>query len=125
MSNTHETAASGPVTYELGLAAVTVSQMTINDWLKVVDLQFDSRQETALHMAENAVDIIETNTTFGEASIPAPPDRERKGLAYRKGNFEGKDFMEAFGFRGVEFGNWNNQDDRKVLLNDMLEISFC
>lgn len=33
MSNTHETAASGPVTYGLGIAAVTVSQMTINDWL--------------------------------------------------------------------------------------------
>ncbi len=93
---------------------------TVNDRkrVKVVDLQFDSREEAALYMAENAAEIIETSTTFGEANIPAPPDRERKGPEYRKGNVEGRDFMDTFGFRGVEFGNWNNQDDRRALLND-------
>jgi hypothetical protein len=86
--------------------------------VQVVDRTFDSNEEAKVYMAANAAAILETNTTFGEADLPLPPDRARTGAARRTGNVKGDDFMEAFGFRGVEFGNWNNQDERQALMND-------
>ena len=86
--------------------------------VKVVDRQFDSRDEAMAYMLANAVQIVETNTTFGEADIPLPPDRARAGPERRTGNVNGQDFKDTFGLRGVEFGNWNNQDERQALMND-------
>lgn len=86
--------------------------------VKVVDRQFASRDEAMAYMVANAVAIIETNTTFGEADLPLPPNRQRTGPARRDGNVGGDDFKNAFGFRAVEFGNWNNQDERQALMND-------
>ncbi len=86
--------------------------------VKVVEQQFDSREAAMEYMVRNAAAIVETNTTFGEADIPLPPDRARTGPERRRGNVSGDDFMQAFGFRGVEFGNWNNQDERQALMND-------
>lgn len=86
--------------------------------VKVVDQAFATRDEAMAYMVEHAVDIIETNTTFGEADIPLPPDRARSGPARRAGNVAGEDFKREFGFRGVEFGNWNNQDERQALMNE-------
>lgn len=52
---------------------------------------------------------------------PTPPALKtvtRSGEDYRQGrDVEPEDFTEAFGFRGVEFGNWNNQKDRQAALN--------
>lgn len=89
--------------------------------VKVVDRQFDDRQAAMSYIAENATDIIETKTTFGEGDIPSPPDRARTGPERRQGDVKGQDFMDAFGFRGVEFGNWNNQEERQDLLNDAFD----
>ena len=89
--------------------------------VKVVAQQFDDRQAAMQYMAENATDIIETKTTFGEGDIPSPPDRARTGPERRQGDVKGQDFMDAFGFRGVEFGNWNNQEERQDLLNDAFD----
>lgn len=89
--------------------------------VKVVDRQFEDRQAAMQYMAENATDIIETKTTFGEGDIPSPPDRARTGPERRQGDVKGQDFMDAFGFRGVEFGNWNNQEERQDLLNDAFD----
>ena len=86
--------------------------------VKIVDKQFDSRDDAMRYMLENAVQIIETNTTFGEADIPLPPNKQRSGPARRTGNVSGEDFKNTFGLRAVEFGNWNNQDDRQSLMND-------
>ena len=86
--------------------------------VKVVDKVFPSLQEAADYMASHAVEIIETNTTFGEADLPKPENTKRTGIERRQGDVDGKDFINTFGFRGVEFGNWNNQADRKDLLND-------
>ena len=39
----------------------------------------------------------------------------RLGEDYRHGRDVGaEDFMNEFGFRGVQFGNWTNQDDRQM-----------
>jgi molybdopterin converting factor small subunit len=86
--------------------------------VKVVEQTFATRDEAMAYMVKNAVAIVETNTTFGEADLPAPPDRERTGPERRTGNVTGEDFKAQFGFRGVEFGNWNNQEERQALMND-------
>jgi hypothetical protein len=86
--------------------------------VKVVDQSFDTREDALAYMAANAQQIIEANTTFGEADIPLPPDRKRTGPERRTGNVTGDDFKDTFGFRGVEFGLWNNQDERQALMND-------
>lgn len=42
----------------------------------------------------------------------------RTGLDHREGrNVEAQDFMESFGFRAVEFGNWVNQEERQEVIN--------
>jgi len=86
--------------------------------VKVVDQVFPTREAALEHMASNAQAIIETNTTFGEADLPRPPSEVRTGAERRTGDARDSDFMEVFGFRGVEFGNWNNQQERQQLLND-------
>ncbi len=86
--------------------------------VKVVDQQFDTRDDAMRYMVQNAVAIIETNTTFGESDIPLPPDRVRRGPPRRNGDVKGEDFLRAFALRGVEFGNWNNQDERQILMNE-------
>ena len=86
--------------------------------VKVVDKQFDTRDEAMAYMVSHPVQIIETNTTFGEADMPLPPDRKRTGPERRKGDVQPEDFAKTFGFRGVEFGNWNNQIERQGLMND-------
>jgi hypothetical protein len=86
--------------------------------VKVVDQEFETHDAAMEYMARNAVAILETNTTFGEADLPQPPNTKRNGAERRKGDVQGSDFMEAFGFRGVEFGNWNNQAERQQLMND-------
>lgn len=86
--------------------------------VKVVDQVFATRDEAKEYMARHAAEILDTNTTFGEADMPLPPDRARTGPDRRQGDVKGDDFKDAFGLRGVEFGNWNNQDERQGLMND-------
>ncbi|QRY31155.1 hypothetical protein JVX96_24225 [Variovorax sp. PDNC026] len=86
--------------------------------VKVVDQSFDAREDALRYMAANAQAIIETNTTFGEADLPRPAGEQRVGPERRDGDVKDSDFTGTFGFRGVEFGNWNNQADRQQLLND-------
>lgn len=86
--------------------------------VKVVEQAFESREAGLRFMAENAQAIIETNTTFGEADLPRPASEQRVGVERRTGDVKDGDFGGTFGFRGVEFGNWNNQADRQQLLND-------
>ncbi|WP_336938057.1 PLxRFG domain-containing protein [Acinetobacter modestus] len=92
----------------------------INDTkrVKVVNEIFDSKDSAQKYLVKNAISILETNTTFGESDIPRPQNTIRHGVARRTGDVKDKDFMDVFGFRGVEFGNWNNQVERQQLLND-------
>jgi hypothetical protein len=85
--------------------------------VKVVDRQFDTRDEAMRYMAQNATQILETNTTFGEADLPKPESTQRKGVERRTGDVKGEDFRDTFGFRGVEFGLWNNQEERQEVMN--------
>lgn len=86
--------------------------------VKVVNKVFDTKQDAQTYLIENANNILETSTTFGELDLPRPENTVRKGIERRIGDAKDTDFMKVFGFRGVEFGNWNNQEERQQLLND-------
>src|SRR5690606_1211638 len=46
-------------------------------------------------------------------------NRERNGVDWRGGkNIEAQEFMDTFGFRGVEFGNWVNNSERQQHVNE-------
>lgn len=89
--------------------------------VKVVEQEFQTRENAMKYMAIHAIEILETNTTFGEIDLPRPENTVRKGLDRRKGDAKDADFIRVFGFRGVEFGNWNNQAERQELLNDAFD----
>lgn len=89
--------------------------------VQIVETLFNTEEEAKLYMVLHAKDIIETNSTFGEVDIPKPENTVRQGPKYRQGNADGQDFMNTFGLRGVEFGNWNNQSERQELLNDAFD----
>ena len=68
----------------------------------------DDVLKTVLKHKEDAKKIVYFDT--GENS--------RIGEDYRNGkNVDAEDFMNTFGFRGVQFGNWTNQEDRQMALN--------
>lgn len=89
--------------------------------VKVVEQEFKTHDEAMQYMASHAVEILETNTTFGEIDLPRPENIQRKGTARRTEDAKDSDFTKVFGFRGVEFGNWNNQVERQELLNDAFD----
>jgi len=95
----------------------------VNDYkrVKVLNQVFESKEDAQKYLVKNAAQILETNTTFGEIDLPRPENTLRKGVERRKGDVKDTDFMDVFGFRGVEFGNWNNQVERQQLLNDAFD----
>jgi hypothetical protein len=94
-----------------------IRDVTDRKRMKVVNLTFDTREEAMRYMAEHAEAIIETKTNFGEEILAKPDSVNRIGENHRTGDVKGEDFKEVFGFRGVEFGNWNNQEERQEVLN--------
>ncbi|ENU16724.1 PLxRFG domain-containing protein [Acinetobacter lwoffii] len=89
--------------------------------VQVVQQLFDTRDATNEYLVRHAQEILETNTTFGELDLPRPENTQRTGVARREGDAKDSDFSRVFGFRGVEFGNWNNQAERQELLNDAFD----
>lgn len=89
--------------------------------VQVVQQLFDTREEANEYLVRHAQEILETNTTFGELDLPRPENTQRTGVARREGDAKDSDFSRVFGFRGVEFGNWNNQVERQELLNDAFD----
>ncbi|MDH5298371.1 MAG: LPD5 domain-containing protein, partial [Desulfobulbaceae bacterium] len=85
--------------------------------LKMTDKPFDSREEAMKHMAANAEDLLDTKTTFGEEILPVPDNVTRRGTERRQGDATPEMFMETFAPRGIEFGNWNNQEERQLVMN--------
>ena len=84
---------------------------------KVVNKTFDSREEGMKYMAAHAKDILGMKTTFGEEILPVPEIAKREGVAHRDKDATPEMFMKTFAPRGIEFGNWNNQEERQLILN--------
>jgi len=76
---------------------------------------FKSREEALMYMAKNAEEII--GYKVGRVERPHLDKIEREGVERRKGNVTPEQFMETFGFRGGEFGNWVAADERQSMLN--------
>lgn len=100
-----------PVKYEIWRS------VTDRKRIKVVDQQFDSREDAMRYMVEHAEEILAIKTNFGEEILAKPETVFRKGPKRRDSNVRDRDFLDTFGFRGVEFGNWNNQEERQEVMN--------
>lgn len=85
--------------------------------IKVVDQVFPTREAATAYMAQNAQAIIETKTAFREELFARPEKVMRDGKAWRNAPATSENFAQDFGFRGVEFGNWNNQGERQEVMN--------
>lgn len=85
--------------------------------VRVVADAFDTRDEAMKYMADHAEEIMDTKLSFGEEILPTPEKVYRTGKKRRQGDVAGDDFMTTFGFRAVEFGNWNNQAERQEVMN--------
>lgn len=84
---------------------------------KVVNQDFPSREEGMKYMSEHAEEILNIKTSFGEEILPVPEIAIRTGIERRQGDATPEMFMESFAPRGIEFGNWNNQEERQQVLN--------
>lgn len=72
----------------------------------------------ALHAARSDAPKAPGATRTKEPPRPHLDNVPRTGEDYRKGkDVSAEDFRQAFGFRGVEFGNWAAQDERRKLVN--------
>lgn len=85
--------------------------------VRVVEQTFPTMAAGLDFMANHAVEILETKTSFGEEILPKPDTVKRIGKPRRSGDVTGEQLKETYGFRGVEFGNWNNQDERQQVMN--------
>lgn len=96
-------------------------------WWPIKD-GFKSREEVDQYVKQHIDEILATKTYYGEGDLATPLIKDwreaRQGKA--KDRLKGKNvttemFMNEFGFRGVQFGNWNNQQERQELMNATYE----
>lgn len=91
---------------------------------RYIDLKaFESVKEARAYLKENEAELIKQLQKFREDQNNVPTRRStndpRRGEDYRKGeDIAPQQFGDAFGFRGVEFGNWVEQGRRKADLNN-------
>lgn len=84
-----------------------------------------------LHARKEAEDLLNRNRDKWEQSVNEMRERRQKfvyfdgesqsriGEDYRESkSVTAEEFANTFGFRGVQFGNWTNQDDRQAALNN-------
>ncbi len=86
----------------------------------VVESGFKSGKEALAYLKEHYDDLVSKYDGLKEKTTVAfQENRPRKGKDWRAGkDVSAEEFREAFGFRGVEFGNWTNQADRQHALNN-------
>ena len=81
---------------------------------------FKTLYEASAYKKEHYAEMQERYRTLMDGIKPKfNENRERKGRDWRGGkDASAEDFREAFDFRGVEFGNWMQQKDRRQALNE-------
>lgn len=87
--------------------------------VKALDQTFPTREAALAHMAQNAEALLgqKTRAGYGEEILAKPEKVFRQGPTYRSGDVQGEAFRKTFGFRGVEFGLWNSDLERQVVMN--------
>lgn len=89
------------------------SDIVIQDGFKSAKEAFDYIGANNAELQSRYRNLLDkTNADFEE-------NRERKGRDYRNGkDITAEEFRNTFGFRGVEFGNWMTQEDRRKAINE-------
>lgn len=90
---------------------------------------FKTEKEALTYMALHPVEVLQIRTSFGEADLPKPNlkgwNDARTGKAPQRlkadQNATADMFTNTFGFRGVQFGNWENQIERQSVMNAAYE----
>ena len=77
--------------------------------VKAVNETFTSREAAMQHMVQNAERLLGSARGYGEEILARPDKVIRKGEEFRKGDIAPEAFHKEFGFRGVEFGHWQNE----------------
>lgn len=96
---------------------------TKNDVTAVQLRDFATEAEAAKFVVNNFDAIMEANLTFNEGMLEVKGKqweemRSDTAQDYRKGkDVTTDDYAKTFGFRGVQFGEWNSQKERQALLN--------
>jgi hypothetical protein len=85
--------------------------------LKMVNQDFASREDAMKYMATHAEELLNTKTSFGEEILPVPDTVTRTGEERRTGPATKEMFVDTFAPRAIEFGNWNNQEERQLLMD--------
>lgn len=85
--------------------------------VQVIDQKFETREDAMRYMAQHAEQILDVKTSFGEEILPKPETVIRKGAERRTADATPQQVKDTFGFRAVEFGNWNNQIERQEVVN--------
>lgn len=86
--------------------------------MPVIKDGFETREAAMEYMATNPIEIIEFKTRFEPTIRPEIEGVVRKGGDHLNGAASTpKMFSDTFGFRGVEFGKWNNQSERQMIMD--------
>ena len=90
-------------------------------WLPLIEFESEKEMEEhkANHSQEQLQEIYEEMTSYKQTSKEI---RERKGEDYRQGkNVTEKELADTFGFRGVQFGNYENNAKRQKEINNTFD----
>lgn len=87
--------------------------------VNVVDVLFTSKSEAEEYLSEHLEELLEEEKRLERELMGRHVGaRVRVGKDWRDGrDASEEDFLDFFGFRGVEFGNWVNQSERLRYMN--------
>ncbi len=104
--------------------AVVVNEKYANNMGMPYEIKggFENRKDAKEYLEsikDNVFKVYSDNKEQGKAFVYFDTGEDsRIGTDYRNGkDVTADDFMNAFGFRGVQFGNWTNQADRQMAVN--------
>ena len=91
----------------------------LNDYVPIKD--FETKKEAEEYLKEHKEELLAPFQKIKDEVrnfVYFTPENERKGEDYRNGrDVTEEEFGKEFGFRGVQFGNWANQQDRQEAIN--------
>lgn len=91
--------------------------------------RFISKKQAQSYLDDNLDHLKERERRLVDALLGSNIGMaEREGVDYRDGrDVTPQDFLDEFGFRGVEFGNWVPQGERQLYLNKTYDAikDFC
>lgn len=91
--------------------------------------RFISKKQAQSYLDDNLDHLKERERRLVDALLGSNIGMaEREGVDYRDGrDVTPQDFLDEFGFRGVEFGNWVPQGERQMYLNKTYDAikDFC